>query len=134
VVALRLPVALPRVHVAPQGVFHTIAQAFGADDIDVESHEFNRRYRVEATDRRAAVAILHPRLVELLTQVEPVEWRTDVSTEGPVLVSWWTGTLEPVELQHRLLLLDRVVASVPGWVWGVAGLDPDLPRGGSGPA
>jgi hypothetical protein len=124
VVAVLLPTALPRVHVGPENVFHKLAQAFGADDIEVESHEFNRRYRVEARDRRAAFAILHPRLVETLTQVQPVEWRTDLSVLGPVMVSWWSGTLEPTEVQQRLLLLSHVVRSVPGWLWREQGWEP----------
>jgi hypothetical protein len=133
VVALHLPAVLPRVHVGPEGVFHKIAQSFGADDIDVESHEFNRRYRVEATDRRAAFAILHPRLVETLTRVEPVEWRTDLSVHGPVIVTWWSGALEPVDLTQRLILLDTIVDSVPDYVWRDAGWDPVAPPGGSAP-
>lgn len=125
VVALHLPVPLPRVHVGPESVFDRVLQAFGADDIEIESHDFNRRYRVEARDRRAAVAILHPRLVELLTSVEPAEWRSDFSSEGPVLVSWWSGALEPAALQHRLVLLDRIVASVPDWLWRESGGEPE---------
>ena len=105
----------------------------GFDDIEVESHEFNRRYRVEARDQRAAFAILHPRLVETLTQVEPVEWRTDLSVHGPVLVTWWSGVLEPDEVTQRLILLDRIVDSVPDYVWRDAGWDPAAPPGGSAP-
>ncbi|WP_380163676.1 DUF3137 domain-containing protein [Jannaschia sp. R86511] len=124
VAAVHLPVALPRVHVGPENAFHRVAQAFGVDDIEVESHEFNRRYTVEADDRRAAFSILHPRLVETLSRVEPVEWRTDTSVLGPVLVSWWRGSLEAVELQQRLILLDAVVDSVPDYVWRDAGWEP----------
>lgn len=130
VVALLLPAPLPRVHVGPENVFHRIAQGFGFDDIDVESDAFNRRYRVQAADRRDAFAILHPRLVETLTQVEPVEWRTELSVRGPVLVSWWTGTLDTVQLQHRLILLDRIVDSVPDYVWRQAGWEPITPDAG----
>lgn len=130
VVAVQLPVPLPRLHVGPENVFHRIAQSFGADDIDVESHDFNRRYRVQADDRRAAFAILHPRLVELLTQVEPVEWRIDLATIGPVVLTWWSGRLEPVQIQQRLILLDRIVDSVPDYVWRDAGWEPNGTRPG----
>ena len=133
VVALHLPAVLPRVHVGPENVFHKLAQGLGFDDIEVESHEFNRRYRVEARDQRAAFAILHPRLVETLTQVEPVEWRTDLSVHGPVLVTWWSGVLEPDEVTQRLILLDRIVDSVPDYVWRDAGWGPAAPPGGSAP-
>lgn len=138
VVALHLPAVLPRVHVGPENVFHKLAQGIGFDDIEVESHEFNRRYRVEARDQRAAFALLHPRLVETLTQVEPVEWRTDLSVHGPVVVSWWSGALEPVALTQRLILLDTIVDSVPDYVWREAGWDPAppgpaAPPGGSSP-
>lgn len=128
VVALHLPVALPQVHVGPENAFHRLAQAFGADDIDVESEAFNRRYRVRAADRRGAFALLHPRLVEMLAHTEPVEWRTDVSSRGPLLLSWWSGRLEAVELQHRLVLLDAVVGQVPDYVWRDAGWEPGGPR------
>lgn len=130
VVALLLPAPLPLVHVGPENLFHRIAQEFGMDDIDVESDAFNRRYRVQAADRRAAFAILHPRLVETLTQVEPVEWRTGLSVRGPVLLTWWTGSLDTVRLTQRLILLDRIVASVPDYVWREAGWEPIAPDPG----
>lgn len=133
VLAVLLPVALPRVQVEPEGALDRIAQAFGADDIEVESHAFNSRYTVRSSDRRAASAILHPRLVELLTTVEPVAWRTDVSSRGPVLLTWWAGRLDPVTLQQRLLLVDRVLDAVPAWLWREHGWDP-APESRPGPA
>ena len=37
------------------GVFSKIAQAFGYDDIDFESHEFSRRVCVRAADRNVVM-------------------------------------------------------------------------------
>jgi hypothetical protein len=75
VLAVRIPGRIPLVRIGPENVDTRIMAAFGADDVDVESEEFNRRWFVAAEDKRAAHALLTPRMIERFLQDE-LNWRT----------------------------------------------------------
>lgn len=53
-------------HIDAENFFDRIADALGFDDIDFESAEFSRKFRVKSPDRKWAYAVLHPRAMELL--------------------------------------------------------------------
>jgi len=72
VVMLEPPFALKRLAIHPEGIFDRIAAAFGFEDIDFESAEFSRKFRVTAPDRRWAYDVLTPRSIEFLLQAGPV--------------------------------------------------------------
>ncbi|MBN2176592.1 MAG: DUF3137 domain-containing protein [Demequinaceae bacterium] len=55
---------IPLVRISPEHVGTRILAAFGADDVEVESDEFNRRWFVASRDQRAAHALLSPRMIE----------------------------------------------------------------------
>jgi len=59
-------VPLKPLHVSPEGIFDKIAEAFGFNDIDFESAEFSRKYKVTAPDRKWASDVLHARAIEFL--------------------------------------------------------------------
>jgi hypothetical protein len=108
-VALRLPAALPRIRVGPEGVLGGI----GRLDIDVESEAFNRRYRVRCDDRRYAVDLLTPRTVEALLSVQPFDWRID----GADLIALGADTVGPAQVLARLEVLAGIARQVPSFVW-----------------
>lgn len=56
----------PELTIAREGFFSKIAQAFGYDDIDFESHEFSRKFCVRSKDKKFAYDICHPRTMEFL--------------------------------------------------------------------
>ncbi len=47
---LHLPRSFPELVIGREGFFSKIAQAFGYDDIDFESHEFSRKFCVRSPD------------------------------------------------------------------------------------
>jgi hypothetical protein len=52
---------LPDLQMAPENPLHKIAEAFGYQDIDIESHpEFSKRYIVKGADEEAVKAALYP--------------------------------------------------------------------------
>lgn len=108
--ALILDSGLPLrpLQIRPEGIFDRIAAAFGYDDIDFESAEFSRRYKVSSPDRRWAFDILHTRAIEFLLGLAPFtmqmdERRTLWRTSG-------TWTVEEVEAwsAHASAFLDQI--------------------------
>ncbi|HZX05233.1 hypothetical protein [Kribbella sp.] len=122
VVVLQLPGALPHLEVTHEGIFGgAVANAFGFRDLQFESDQFNRAFRVKADDERFGHAVVTPRMMELLLARGEIGWRI----EGDSLVGWDRGAHEPNEVMNRLSLLEQVVQQVPPYVWrDYAGVDP----------
>jgi hypothetical protein len=121
VVVLQLPGALPHLEVTHEGIFGAVANAIGFDDIQFESEQFNRAFRVKADDERFGHAVVTPRMMELLLARGEIGWRI----EGNSLVGWDKGAHNPAEVMNRLSLLQQVVEQVPPYVWrDYAGVDP----------
>lgn len=111
VASVAMPWSLPRLDVTPESLVGAIAPGLRGGDVDIENEMFNRYYRVRAEDRRYAVAILHPRAVEILLQLEPFAWRID----GSDLVAW-SGVVDVATLCQRLDVLAEMVQTVPRFV------------------
>lgn len=126
VVAVGLPAYLPTLEVTPEGLGARLVKMLGAQDMQFESEDFNRAYRVAAGDQRTAHAVLHPRLMERLLRADAVgsSWRI----EGPWIASWTSGGTDLATLAPRLGLLTAVVRSVPRHVWLDHGYDPSSPE------
>ena len=122
VVALRLPAFLPTVQVTPEGLGTVLARLVGAQDVQFESEDFNRAYRVTADDLRTASDVLNPRLLERLLRSDSrhVSWRID----GVWILSWQAGGWDLDSLAARLGVLAAVVRAVPRHVWQDHGYDP----------
>lgn len=122
VVALALPTYLPTVEVTPEGLGARLAKLVGVQDIQFESDDFNRAYRVAAPDERTGHAIVHPRLMERLLRTDALgtAWRID----GTWILSWDSGETNLDRLAPRLGVLAAVVRSIPRHVWLDHGYDP----------
>jgi hypothetical protein len=122
VVAVPLPVPLGVVEVRPEGLMARAADAIGVSgDLELESEDFNRRFRVRARNAKLASDVLSPRTMEYL-----VAQRRDAvpafRVSGGHVVAWRTGRLEPMEVVRTCAVLDRVLDGVPSFVWRDAGL------------
>jgi hypothetical protein len=104
--ALKLPAMLPWLTVEKQG-------AFGKNDVQTESEQFNRAYKVHGHDDRYAMAVLHPRMMELLMSAPETYWRIDRDS----LVYWEPGPIEPYRYVQRLNLLVTIADLIPSYVW-----------------
>lgn len=122
VVAVGLPAYLPRLEVTPEGVGARLAKLVGAQDIQFESEEFNRAFRVEAGDLAFAHAVLAPRLMERL--IRPDAARRPWRIEGTWVASWQPGGTVVETLGDRLAILVAVVRAIPRHVWQDHGWDP----------
>jgi hypothetical protein len=130
IVAVKLPMWLPTIEVVPETYAVKAEKATGAQDIQFESDQFNRAFRVQARDLHAAYALIQPVLMERLLRddARTVAWRTD----GNWVMSWQLGTTDLDSLARRLGVLSAVAGSIRPHVWqqyGVdtAGWDPTAP-------
>ena len=113
VTSLQLPAYLPRLQVTAENVLTRLGNAFGVDDIELESEDFNRRFRVACNDRKFASDVLSPRTMELLLARDAPCWRID----GTDVVAWDDGRLSPARILANLDTMSAVVAGVPSFVW-----------------
>ncbi|KPL00214.1 MAG: hypothetical protein AMK75_05670 [Planctomycetes bacterium SM23_65] len=58
--------AFPRLTIRPEGVSDKVGKLIGAHDIDFESDEFSRKFRVRSDNRKFAYDVCHPRMMALL--------------------------------------------------------------------
>jgi hypothetical protein len=122
VVGVVLPAYLPTVEVTPDGFGAKLAKLVGAQDIQFESDDFNRAFRVASSDPQVAHAIVHPRLMERMLRDDALgsAWRI----EGTWILTWATGSTDLDRLASMLGLLSAVVGSIPRHVWLDHGFDP----------
>jgi uncharacterized protein DUF3137 len=122
VYAVHLPAYLPSLEVSPEAVFGHLATAVGlTTDIDLESEDFNRRFRVRAEDRKFATDVLSPRTMQYLLSVPPAAWRV----QGTDIVRWEEGRLDPADVPVSAAILDRVADGIPTFVWKDHGYHPE---------
>jgi hypothetical protein len=111
--ALGMPCALPELHVGPEGVFSRLGHVLGMEDIELESEDFNRHFRVRCPDAKLATDVLTPRTMALLLQAGKMHFRF----VGQDAVCYEGGHLQPVDVLNRTAVLAGVLAGVPAFVW-----------------
>lgn len=112
VVAIGLPCPLPEMEVTQEGLLGRIGHPFGGD-IELESDDFNRRYRVRADDEKLAVDVLTPVTMQALLDRPMLSWRF----EGSSMVSWRQGVLDVSGLETAIETMTKVLDGVPTFVW-----------------
>ncbi len=121
VVALALPTFLPTLEVTPESVIHRAFDAIGlGSDINLESEDFNRAYRVSSKDPKFASDLLPPRVMERLLAGPRFAWRV----AGTWVLTWSQGTLDVEDVDPALTRLQAVVSGIPDFVWKDHGYDP----------
>lgn len=120
VCVLRLPVPLAEVRVSPENLLSRIGQALGFSDIELESEDFNRRYRVSSPHPKFACDVLPPRTMELLLRGESIQFRV----YGADVICWHSGNHSPAEIIMRTEMLAGFADGVPAFVWKDFGFDP----------
>ena len=113
VCVLGLPVWLPRVELVPESVFGRLGTALGMQDVELESEDFNRRYRVRCDDPKLAYDVLPPRTMEALLTRPALHLRL----QGTDALCWEGGSHSPAELLARLDTLAVLLDGVPSFVW-----------------
>jgi len=110
---LQLAAFLPTLQVTPENVLTRIGHSLGLDDIDLESEDFNRRFRVHASDRKFASDVLTPRTMQSMLARPAVSWRI----AGTDILTWVDGRMTPLAVTKALSTLELVVDGIPSFVW-----------------
>lgn len=127
IVALQTGAAFPRLRVRPEGVFGRLFGRLAGTDIELESEEFNRAFTVTCENRRFAVDVLHPRMMEYLLGHRELSW--DLRNE--TLLTAKSGQHSIAELDLALTAIDGILDRIPDLVWRAGRADaaePDAPR------
>jgi hypothetical protein len=110
---LLLPVSFPELTIGPEGMFSKIAQAFGFDDIDFESHEFSRKFCVRSKNKKFAYDVCHPRFMEYLLANSDL----NLEFEGPALAIGFSSCLKVLEIENNLRRLREVQSFLPNYLF-----------------
>lgn len=121
VVVLGLPAFLPTLELTPEGLGAKLAKAVGGQDLEFESEDFNRAWRVTCRMPKFASDVVHPRLMERLLRPGA---RANLRIDGTEILTWRAGALDLDGLAGRLGLLEGVAESIPRFVWQDHGYDP----------
>lgn len=111
IVGAELP--LKPLNIRPEGFFDKIGAAFGFEDINFESAEFSRKYKVTAPDRKWAYDILHQRAIEFLL-AQP---KFSLAFGNRNLVMFWTaGCWEPAQFELAANTVGQLLDLIPVYV------------------
>jgi hypothetical protein len=113
VVVVNIGVVMPALSVAPEGMISRLIGRLTNSDIELESEEFNRAFRVTCPNRRFASDVLHPRMMQLLLQWPELAWRFDADS----LLAVRPGSHDVQEIDAKLAALDTILDNVPDFVW-----------------
>jgi hypothetical protein len=127
VCALTLRAPLPGLELAPESLMSRLAGHLGFGDVELESEDFNRYYRVTADDPKFAYDVLNPRTMEALLARPALRMRLF----GFDALCWDDGRLDPAELLARLSTLEVVIGGIPSFVWSDRAPSAERPPGGA---
>jgi hypothetical protein len=110
---LYLPVSFPELVIGPEGIFSKIAQSFGYDDIDFESHEFSRKFCVRSSDKKFAYDVCNARMIEYLLSNSDFS----IEIEDNVLAISFNCRLAPDQIEPNLNRLLEVRSLLPEYLF-----------------
>lgn len=109
---LTLPVLFPEITITREGFLSKIAQAFGYDDIDFESHEFSKKFCVRSKDKKFAYDICHTRMMQYLLKNDDL----NIEIDGLSLAFLFDRTLKPERIHPNLVRLVLARQLIPDYV------------------
>jgi len=110
---LMLPQSFPELRITREGLFSKIAQAFGYDDIDLESAEFSRAFCVRSKDKKFAYDVCHARMMEYLLANRDLS----IEIEGHALALAFDTRLSAVEIESNLRRLFDIRSHLPEYLF-----------------
>jgi len=110
---LRLPRSFPELVIGREGFLSKIAQAFGYDDIDFESHEFSRKFCVRSPDKKFAYDVCNARMMEYLLANDDLTMEID---QG-VLALTFNSRLDPARIEPNLNRLVALRSLMPDYLF-----------------
>jgi hypothetical protein len=110
---LLLPRSFPELRITREGMLSKIAQAFGYDDIDLESAEFSRSFCVRSKDRKFAYDVCHAQMMEYLLANRDLS----IEIEDRALALAFGTRLSAAEIEANLRRLFEIRARLPEYLF-----------------
>ncbi len=110
---LHLPISFPELKIGREGFFSKVAQAFGYDDIDFESHEFSRKFCVRCGNKKFAYDICNARMIEYLLANDDLT----IEIEDEALAVSFSRRLSPEQIEPNLNRLIEIRSLLPSYLF-----------------
>lgn len=109
-----LDVRVATLDLIPEGAASRVLGAISGADIDLESAEFNRTWKLRSEDKRFAVDVVDPRMMEhLLRHRLP---GVAVRIDRDYVIAWSAGIAPLDDLASRLNLVTGIASRIPAHV------------------
>jgi len=110
---LMLPQSFPELRITREGWLSKIAQAFGYDDIDLESAEFSRAFCVRSRDKQFAYDVCHAPMMEYLLANRDLS----IEIEGRALALAFGTRLSAMGIEANLHRLLEIRSRLPEYLF-----------------
>ena len=105
---------LPTTVIVAERFVDAVAKLVGGTDMDVESAEFNRLWRVTTVDAAGSHGLLTPRVIGYL--IDEHAPGLAIQFDGTRIVIWDDAKSDKIDLDERLELLEGLVERLPSFV------------------
>jgi hypothetical protein len=110
---LHLTESFPELVIDKEGFFSKVAQALGYDDIDFESHEFSRKFRVRSPNKKFAYDVCNAKMIEYLLSNSDLS----IEIEGTAMAISFNSRLSPEYIEPNLNRLIKVRSLMPDYLF-----------------
>lgn len=110
---LLLPQSFPELRITREGFFSKIAQAFGYDDIDLESAEFSRAFCVRSKNKKFAYDVCNGQMMEYLLANRDLS----IEIEDRALALAFDSCLSAAEVESNLARLLEIRSRLPEYLF-----------------
>lgn len=110
---LSLPAAFSELNIEREGFFSKIGQALGFDDIDFESMEFSKRYKVKSKNKKFAYDFCNAQMIDfLLSQRDLI-----IEVDGNTLALTFRGKLSIDAIRPNFERLQKIRSLMPDYLF-----------------
>lgn len=110
---LSLPAAFPELNIEREGFFSKIGQALGFDDIDFESLEFSKRYKVKSRDKKFAYDFCNAQMIDFLLRQRDLI----IEVDGNTLALSFRGKLSIEAIRPNYQRLLEIRSLMPNYLF-----------------
>jgi hypothetical protein len=110
---LMLPQSFPELRITREGLLSKIAQAFGYDDIDLDSAEFSRAFCVRSKDKKFAYDVCNGQMMEYLLANRDLS----IEIEDRALALAFGKRLSAGEIESNLRRLIEIRSRLPEYLF-----------------
>ncbi len=110
---LSLPAAFPELNIEREGFFSKIGQALGFDDIDFESLEFSKRYKVKSRDKKFAYDFCNAQMIDYLLRQRDLI----IEVDGNTLALTFKGKLNIEAIKPNFERIKAIRALIPNYLF-----------------